>query len=83
MIYKVIPLKQNQNNAEDREKFVFIYKIKNFKVKIAAIQNAIVLPTTAPVIEQREAIHKRVGSMIEVAGQAGAKIVCLQEAWSN
>lgn len=49
---------------------------------MAAIQNAIVLPTTAPVIEQREAIHKRVGSMIELAAKAGAQILCLQEAWS-
>ncbi|CAD6192175.1 unnamed protein product [Caenorhabditis auriculariae] len=52
------------------------------KVRIAAIQNAIVLPTTAPVEEQRNAIHQRVGLMIEHAALAGANIVCLQEAWT-
>ncbi|KAI1719976.1 carbon-nitrogen hydrolase domain-containing protein [Ditylenchus destructor] len=52
------------------------------KVKVAAIQNQIVLPTTAPVCEQRHAIHDRVGTLIEAAAQGGAQIVCLQEAWT-
>lgn len=51
------------------------------KVKIAAIQNKIVLPTTAPVAEQREAIHRRVGLMIEAAALSGAQVIGLQEAW--
>lgn len=51
------------------------------KVRIAAIQNKIVLPTTAPVAEQREAIHRRVGTLIEAAALAGAQIIGLQEAW--
>ncbi|CAI4224163.1 unnamed protein product [Auanema sp. JU1783] len=50
--------------------------------RVAAIQNAIVLPTTAPVAEQRDAILQRVGLMIEAAAQAGANIVSLQEAWN-
>ena len=41
-----------------------------------------VLPTDAPVLEQVEANHRRVGELIETAGQAGANIVCLQEAWT-
>ncbi|KAE9552574.1 hypothetical protein FO519_004231 [Halicephalobus sp. NKZ332] len=52
------------------------------RVKVAAIQNKIVLPTTAPVVEQREAIHRRVGLLIEAAALAGAQVVGLQEAWT-
>uniref|UniRef100_A0A7E4UUN6 Beta-ureidopropionase n=1 Tax=Panagrellus redivivus TaxID=6233 RepID=A0A7E4UUN6_PANRE len=51
-------------------------------VRIAAIQNKIVLPTTAPVAHQRDAIYDRVGLFIETAALAGANIVCLQEAWT-
>uniref|UniRef100_A0A1I7XUS5 Beta-ureidopropionase n=1 Tax=Heterorhabditis bacteriophora TaxID=37862 RepID=A0A1I7XUS5_HETBA len=53
------------------------------KVRVAAIQSAIVLPTTAPIKEQRDAIHRRVGIMIEASAIAGANIVCLQEAWKT
>ncbi|TMS34123.1 hypothetical protein L596_001769 [Steinernema carpocapsae] len=52
------------------------------KVRIAAIQNAIVEPTTATVVQQRDAIHRRVGQIIEAAAQGGANIVGLQEAWT-
>lgn len=51
-------------------------------MNVAAIQNQIVLPTNEPVVEQRKAIHERVGLMIEVAAQAGAQIICLQEVWT-
>ena len=51
-------------------------------VTIALVQNKVVLPTDAPVLEQVEANHRRVGELIETAGQAGANIVCLQEAWT-
>jgi beta-ureidopropionase len=51
-------------------------------VRVAAIQNQIVEPTTAPVEKQRDAIHERVGKLIEVAASGGANIICLQEAWS-
>ncbi|KIH58815.1 hydrolase, carbon-nitrogen family, partial [Ancylostoma duodenale] len=49
------------------------------KVRVACIQNSIVLPTTAPIEEQKNAIHKKVGGMVEAAALAGANIVCLQE----
>uniref|UniRef100_A0A915EQL8 CN hydrolase domain-containing protein n=1 Tax=Ditylenchus dipsaci TaxID=166011 RepID=A0A915EQL8_9BILA len=42
----------------------------------------IVLPTSAPINEQRHAIHQRVGLMIETAARAGAQIICMQEAWT-
>ena len=51
-------------------------------VTIALVQNKVVLPTDAPVLEQVQANHKRVGELIETAGRAGANIVCLQEAWT-
>ncbi|EYC05331.1 hypothetical protein Y032_0082g1524 [Ancylostoma ceylanicum] len=49
------------------------------KVRVACVQNSIVLPTTAPIEEQKNAIHKKVGGMVEAAALAGANIVCLQE----
>uniref|UniRef100_A0AC35FZM0 CN hydrolase domain-containing protein n=1 Tax=Panagrolaimus sp. PS1159 TaxID=55785 RepID=A0AC35FZM0_9BILA len=52
------------------------------KVKIAGIQNRIVLPTNASIEDQRNAIFNRVGKMIEAAAEAGANIICLQEAWT-
>ena len=51
-------------------------------VTIALVQHKVVLPTDAPVLEQVEANHRRVGELIETAGQAGANVVCLQEAWT-
>ena len=52
------------------------------KVTIALIQNSIVLPTNAPILNQVKALHKRIGAIIENAARAGANIVCLQEAWT-
>ena len=52
-------------------------------VKIGIIQNKIVLPTTAPLADQRDAIHKRVADMISAGAQQGVNIICLQEAWSE
>ncbi|VDM38186.1 unnamed protein product [Toxocara canis] len=50
------------------------------KVRVAAIQNAVVEPTTAPVQQQREALHNRIAVMIGTAAQAGAQIIAMQEA---
>uniref|UniRef100_A0A8R1ERE2 CN hydrolase domain-containing protein n=1 Tax=Caenorhabditis japonica TaxID=281687 RepID=A0A8R1ERE2_CAEJA len=51
-------------------------------VRVAAIQNRIHRPTTDSVVEQRDAIHQRVGAMIEAAAAAGANVIGLQEAWT-
>ncbi|XP_056319416.1 beta-ureidopropionase [Danio aesculapii] len=51
-------------------------------VRVGLIQNKIVLPTDAPVLEQITALHKRVGEMVEVAAMCGVNIVCFQEAWT-
>jgi len=50
-------------------------------VRVAAIQNEIVLPSTACVVEQRAAIHSRIAKLLEGAHLAGANIACLQETW--
>ena len=41
------------------------------------------LPTTASVSEQRDALFRRVGEMVEAAGRSGVNVLCLQEAWSE
>jgi len=51
-------------------------------IRVAGIQNKIVLPTTDSISQQRDAIHHRVAEMIEVAAQCGVNIVCMQEAWT-
>jgi len=55
---------------------------KERRVKIALIQNQIVLPTTASVDDQISAIHKRCEKMIIAAAHCDVNIVCLQEAWT-
>ncbi|MCB9692372.1 MAG: acyltransferase [Alphaproteobacteria bacterium] len=51
-------------------------------VRIGAIQSKIVMPTTAPVQAQYEAIRDRHGQMIHAAGEMGVNVLCLQEAWT-
>jgi len=51
-------------------------------VRVAAIQNKIILPTTEPVSKQIESLHERIGELIGLAHEAGANIVCMQEAWT-
>uniref|UniRef100_A0A1D1ZBW9 Beta-ureidopropionase n=1 Tax=Anthurium amnicola TaxID=1678845 RepID=A0A1D1ZBW9_9ARAE len=50
-------------------------------VRVGIIQNSIVLPTTAPFPDQKNAIMQKVKPMIDAAGMAGVNILCLQEAW--
>ncbi|KAK5984219.1 CN hydrolase domain-containing protein, partial [Trichostrongylus colubriformis] len=51
-------------------------------VRVAAIQFSIVLPTTAPVADQRRAIHLKAAKMIDAAVLAGANIICFHELWT-
>uniref|UniRef100_A0A3P8ZCA9 Beta-ureidopropionase n=1 Tax=Esox lucius TaxID=8010 RepID=A0A3P8ZCA9_ESOLU len=51
-------------------------------VRVGLIQNHIVLPTDAPVLDQITALHKRIGDMVDVAAMCGVNIVCFQEAWT-
>ena len=50
-------------------------------VRVGLIQNKIVLPTTAPFIDQRNSIMDRVRELVNTAAECGANIVCLQEAF--
>eukprot|EP00768_Dysnectes_brevis_P004372 gnl/Dysnectes_brevis/313_a347_3817.p2 GENE.gnl/Dysnectes_brevis/313_a347_3817~~gnl/Dysnectes_brevis/313_a347_3817.p2 ORF type:complete len:443 (+),score=115.61 gnl/Dysnectes_brevis/313_a347_3817:1801-3129(+) len=52
-------------------------------IRIAAIQNKIVAPTTAPFEEQWTAIRDRISDLIDAAGAMGANIICLQECWTT
>lgn len=51
-------------------------------VRVGAIQNQIVAPTSAPVSEQRSAIHNRICEIIEAAALCNVNILCLQETWA-
>ncbi|KAK6043513.1 hypothetical protein COOONC_18982, partial [Cooperia oncophora] len=46
------------------------------KVRVAAIQFSIVLPTTARIEDQRRAIHNKASKMIDAAVLAGANMIC-------
>ncbi|XP_021283470.1 beta-ureidopropionase [Herrania umbratica] len=50
-------------------------------VRVGLIQNSIALPTTAPFLDQKKAIFKKLRPIIEAAGASGVNILCLQEAW--
>ncbi|KAF8822740.1 protein kinase, other [Cardiosporidium cionae] len=51
-------------------------------VRIGMIQNSIVAPTTVPTAQQFQAIMKRISLLVDVAGELGVNILCLQEAWT-
>lgn len=51
-------------------------------VRVGAIQNRIVAPTTASIVEQREALHRRITEITEAAALCGVNILCMQEAWT-
>ena len=51
-------------------------------MRIGAIQNTTVLPTTAPFAEQYAAIEKKIETMIEAAADMNVNVLCLQEAWT-
>ncbi|RUS83360.1 hypothetical protein EGW08_008863 [Elysia chlorotica] len=51
-------------------------------VRIAGVQNKIVLSTSAPVSAQRDAIWAKIGDIIKCAGLCGVNVLCLQEAWT-
>ncbi|XP_078808721.1 beta-ureidopropionase isoform X2 [Oryzias latipes] len=53
------------------------------RTRVGLVQHKIVLPTDAPVLEQINAIHSRVGEIVEVAAMCGVNIICFQETWSE
>lgn len=52
-------------------------------VRIACVQNSIVLPTTAPLLDQYKAIEAKTEKLIDAAAAMGANVLCLQEAWNG
>lgn len=50
-------------------------------VKIGLIQHSIVLPTSEPLNNQKEAIFNKVEKIIDIAASEGVQIICLQETW--
>lgn len=65
-----------------------VCKVNNLKtinfiriVRVGVIQNQIVLPTTAPLVEQRNAIYQKISKIISLAAEANVNVLCLQEAW--
>ncbi|XP_044054105.1 beta-ureidopropionase isoform X2 [Siniperca chuatsi] len=52
------------------------------RIRVGLIQHRIVLPTDAPVLDQINAMHSRIGEMVEVAAMCGVNIVCFQETWT-
>nr|XP_022343798.1 beta-ureidopropionase-like [Crassostrea virginica]XP_022343799.1 beta-ureidopropionase-like [Crassostrea virginica] len=51
-------------------------------VRIGLIQNSVILPTTSPVEDQRNALHRRVCEMIDTAAKCGVNVICMQEFWT-
>jgi beta-ureidopropionase len=51
-------------------------------VRIGAIQNQIVISTSAPIQEQFESLVKRTEELVHAAGQMGVNVLGLQEAWT-
>lgn len=51
-------------------------------VRVAAIQNKIVLPTTESVQKQKQALMDRIKEIIEISVGEGANIIALQEIWN-
>jgi len=51
-------------------------------IRVGAVQHSIVLPTNAPIIDQRNAIFKKVEEIIHAAAVVDVNILCLQEAWT-
>ncbi|XP_073485334.1 beta-ureidopropionase [Aquarana catesbeiana] len=51
-------------------------------VRVGLIQNKIQLPTTSPVAEQVNALHRRIAEIVDVAAMCDVNIICFQEAWT-
>lgn len=50
-------------------------------VRLGLVQNSIVLPTTASIEEQRNALHTRIAQIAHSAYLARVNVLGLQEAW--
>lgn len=75
-----------EENSFEIKAFSFPAKKEDLRkpriVRIGAIQNSIVLPTTDPIEKQRNAIYEKVVTIIKAAAEAGVNVLCTQEAWT-
>lgn len=80
-------LKIAETNNFDIKGYIFEAKPETTRpariVRIGAVQNSIVSPTNAPIVEQREAIFHKIKNIIDAAAISGVNVLCLQEAWST
>ena len=53
------------------------------RVRVAAVQNSIVLPTTVPIKDQYDALKARLKTIIDTARLMDVNVLCLQEAWTG
>lgn len=83
----------NEASKHVAEKYNFEIKSYNFTaakedlrnpriVKIGAVQNSIVAPTTDSIQNQRKKIYEKIERIIEAAAHDNVNILCLQEAWT-
>eukprot|EP00212_Chloropicon_laureae_P009785 CAMPEP_0197499546 /NCGR_PEP_ID=MMETSP1311-20131121/61072_1 /TAXON_ID=464262 /ORGANISM="Genus nov. species nov., Strain RCC856" /LENGTH=513 /DNA_ID=CAMNT_0043045291 /DNA_START=184 /DNA_END=1725 /DNA_ORIENTATION=- len=52
------------------------------KVIMGVIQNSVDVPTTEPFRVQKQALIDKIEKMINLAGESGVQVCCLQEAWN-
>ncbi|XP_077377114.1 beta-ureidopropionase isoform X2 [Festucalex cinctus] len=52
------------------------------RIRVGLIQHHIVLPTDVPVLDQVNAMHNRVGQIVDVAATCGVNMICFQETWT-
>ncbi|XP_054168093.1 beta-ureidopropionase-like [Oppia nitens] len=78
-------LEMADNKGFEIKGYVFEAKREQIRkprnVRIGVIQNKIVLPTTASVTDQRDAIHQRISHIIRAASLCNVNIICFQETW--
>lgn len=75
----------SQNDFEVRG-YAFSAKPEDLRkpriVRVAAVQNRIVAPTTEPIHVQRDALHARIATIVKAAAASDVNILCLQELWT-
>ncbi|XP_029961011.1 beta-ureidopropionase-like [Salarias fasciatus] len=52
------------------------------RIRVGLVQNRIVLPTDAPVLDQVSALHSRIAEIVEAAAMCDVNIICFQEFWT-
>ncbi|KAK4878830.1 hypothetical protein RN001_011336 [Aquatica leii] len=84
--YKTIDLSDVQSEDFEIAGYEFLANAEQLRcpriVRVAAFQNKLPLPTSAPILEQRAALYDLAKDAIKVAAKAKANVFCFQEAWN-